>query len=308
MMTDPRILYIAGYSRSGSTMLDLALGTHPRCVSAGELTFLLDDAVNPDRRCTCGRPYVDCPVYGPWLASADGQAALADRALLRHVERYSGLDALMQGLTPPHIARAYRRHMRSLTSEIARQTGAEVIVDSSKSARAATGRPLALAAMTQRDVRIVHLTRDPRSVVGSYCETGSNWVREGHRRARPFDSFRPILGWRRANRDALRLGALFGHDRYVHIRYEDLVTQPESALAEIGRIAGLDLSGLAELMRRGARFESGHMVGGNRARHTPQAIALGHRPRPALPMAHAAALWLSGGGPARRLGYGGRPG
>lgn len=307
-MADPRILYIAGYSRSGSTMLDLALGTHPQCASAGELTFLLDDAGTPGRRCTCGAPYGDCPVYGPWLATAEGRAALADRTLLRWVERRAGLPALMQGLTPLRVARAYRAHMRGLTAQIARATGAEVIIDSSKSARAATGRPLALATLAQHDVRILHLTRDPRSVVGSYCETGSNWVREGHRRARPLDSFRPILGWRHANRDALRLGALFGPDRYVHIRYEDLVTRPEAALAQIGRLAGLDLSGLAELMRRGARFEAGHMVGGNRARHTPQAIALGPRARPALPMAHAAALWLSGGGPARQLGYGGRAG
>ena len=36
----PTVLYIAGYGRSGSTVLDMLLGTHPRIIGGGELTHL----------------------------------------------------------------------------------------------------------------------------------------------------------------------------------------------------------------------------------------------------------------------------
>ena len=43
VLISPTIIYIAGYGRSGSTVLDIMLGDHPRIFSGGELTYLFDD-------------------------------------------------------------------------------------------------------------------------------------------------------------------------------------------------------------------------------------------------------------------------
>ena len=77
--------------------------------------------------------------------------------------------------------------------------------NSSSTARNPRGRrgggvPLALSLLAGLDVRILHLTRDPRHTMQTYVTRGSNWVLEGHRAPRPFETWRPILGWTMANR------------------------------------------------------------------------------------------------------------
>jgi hypothetical protein len=48
-----KILYIAGYSRSGSTILDIILSSHPQIFGTGELGYLFDDWIAGTRLCTC---------------------------------------------------------------------------------------------------------------------------------------------------------------------------------------------------------------------------------------------------------------
>ena len=50
-----KYVYISSAAYSGSTLLDLLLGSHSRIESLGEISFLAQDlAVN--NRCTCGTP------------------------------------------------------------------------------------------------------------------------------------------------------------------------------------------------------------------------------------------------------------
>jgi hypothetical protein len=217
----PRILYIAGYSRCGSTLVDMVLNSSVRIASTGELTYLHDEAAARARMCTCGAAYGDCARYGDWLATRP----TGEGAMVRRVERRNALGKLLAGSVAAEDARAYRAYGQSLFRHIARQTGADIIVDSSKSARDAAGRPLALSRLAGLDVRILHLTRDPRQTVQSYVERGSNWVLEGHRAKGVLESWRPILGWVLANRIARRIGHEIGADRYMHLRFEDFLSR-----------------------------------------------------------------------------------
>jgi hypothetical protein len=153
------------------------------------------------------------------------------------------------------------------------------------------------------NVRVLHLSRDPRATVRSYLDRGSNWVLEGHRKARPLESWRPIVGWTLANRLALQIGHEMGPDLYMRIRLEDVLADPAAALDKIGAFAGLDLGAVAEAVLGGQSFTAGHSVGGNRARATPQRIDLGLRPTEHLPAGHRLGLRLFGGRTARQLGY-----
>jgi hypothetical protein len=217
----PRILYIAGYSRCGSTLVDMVLNSSVRIASTGELTYLHDEAAARARMCTCGAAYGDCARYGDWLAARP----TGEGAMVRRVERRSALGKLLAGSVAAEDARAYRAYGQSLFRHIARQTGADIIVDSSKSARDAAGRPLALSRLAGLDVRILHLTRDPRQTVQSYVERGSNWVLEGHRAKGVLESWRPIPGWVLANRVGRCLGHEIGADRYMHLRFEDFLSR-----------------------------------------------------------------------------------
>ena len=301
MTTEPKILYIAGYSRSGSTLLDMMLGRHPAFAATGELTYLLDDAQTPTRICSCRRPYRACPLYGPWLASPHGLRAEAFN--LRRFENRSSLARLIARRVSPSDAVRYRDIQVDLFSSIAQRSGARVVVDSSKSARDAAARPLALARLAGLPVYVLHLTRDPRSVVESYLRNGSNWVAEGHRSSQALETYRPIIGWRLANRVALSLKTYMGEDRYLHLRYEDLVADPTTALDRIGQFVGEDMKTLAFEIDQGVPLTAAHHVGGNRARFSGEPLRLGPTQRASLPLGHAAAVEVANRGLAAQLGY-----
>jgi hypothetical protein len=64
-----RVIYIAGTSHSGSTLLDLMLNAHPAIFSAGEVLKLNRQlGINHPRKqnapCSCGAPSLwQCPVW-----------------------------------------------------------------------------------------------------------------------------------------------------------------------------------------------------------------------------------------------------
>src|SRR3954453_3522671 len=58
-----KIIYIAGYSRSGSTILDIMLSSHPEIFGTGELGNLFDYWSEGIRTCTCEQIYNRCPFW-----------------------------------------------------------------------------------------------------------------------------------------------------------------------------------------------------------------------------------------------------
>lgn len=258
-----QVLYIGGYSRSGSTVLEMALASDPRIVSTGELTFLIDDADAAHRLCTCGKQYRACERYGSILANL-GQR---DAKTVRQVEARANLSALRAGSVPEGTSAAYRDIVRTMFDKIHIQTGAKVIVDGSKSAKDAAGRALALSRLAGLDVRFLHLTRSPDAVLDSYRRNGSNWVAEGHRKPRPLENLRPVFGWTLANKIAKSMESDLGAERYIRLKYEDFVGQPEASLERVGAFVDIDLSETAKLIAEGKPLIAEHAVGGNRARH-----------------------------------------
>lgn len=78
---DIKVIFIAGIDLSGSTVVDLALGSLPGVIGLGEV----DNILSPDKRfrgekkngpveeniCTCGQPGSLCPVWKPVLEFID---------------------------------------------------------------------------------------------------------------------------------------------------------------------------------------------------------------------------------------------
>ena len=72
-----RVVYIMGYGRSGSTILDTILGNHPDLESVGELLHAVRLAFLEDEFCACGQRASECPFWTEVLRrwkSAGGDA------------------------------------------------------------------------------------------------------------------------------------------------------------------------------------------------------------------------------------------
>ena len=59
----PRVLFIGGYARSGSTVLDILLGQSEGFCSVGELRFIWQRGFVEDQRCGCGETFSQCPFW-----------------------------------------------------------------------------------------------------------------------------------------------------------------------------------------------------------------------------------------------------
>jgi hypothetical protein len=226
----PKVVYVAGWGRSGSTLLNSLL-TRRGVVAVGELRWLWSRGVVGGYACSCRESWQHCQLWGavvndftvgnadPLQAAAPLQKSFtraARKALLRSALR---LDLSADGV-----------QARKLYELIAAKSGAQVVVDTSKSPEHA-----ALARASGLDVTIVHLVRDARGV------TWSN----RRMKARPDGvSVPPVQARRRpayvAARWALRNLAIgFAVRPDLRLRYEDMAADPAAALDAIFEAAGL---------------------------------------------------------------------
>jgi hypothetical protein len=256
-----KILYIAGSGRSGSTLFGQLLGQIDGFFSVGEASNIWERGLVARRRCACGEPFPECPVWSAILADAFPGGTPLDARRLAAIGRErdrarSVLRVAASGRAPVPAGDAYLRTVRSLYASMERVTGSRVIVDSSKS-------PF-YAEWIDRvgDVRVVHLVRDPRAAAYS-------WLRKkklpdfGDDRlmiqqsavvsARRWDKAQALteLLWRRAT------------GRYIFVKYEDFMRDPESALRGATALVGEGSAELPLIDARSARVAKTHAVSGN---------------------------------------------
>lgn len=260
-----KVLYIAGYGRCGSTVLATVLGNHPQMVSVGEVSYLYEDWANPLRPCSCEACYAECGFWQDTVPAGSSQESTG--RLVRAVERASFLPRIWLGRVSGKAQEEYRAAQERLLGHALERSGAAIVVDSSKSARYTVGRSVALQQLAGNDVYLLHLVRDGWASLESRVITGSNWALEGHAREPRLPALRAVLGWVWSNCFAsIVLRRVFGHRRYLFLRYEDFLADPATSLRKIGDFVGVETSTLIERVERGEAFDVGHVVGGNRIR------------------------------------------
>jgi hypothetical protein len=158
----------------------------------------------------------------------------------------------------------------SLFDFITNRSGKSSVVDSSKSAWLRIGRFLALQQIATQDVFVLHLVRNGLDVMESQVVTGDNRALEGLTSPPRLLGVRTALGWTIANSLVPLLACRLGSDRYLLVKYEDMVKEPTQVLQRIGEFAGFDAEVVCEQISRKSAFVVGHTVGGNRLRQKGQ--------------------------------------
>ena len=115
------IIYIMGYGRSGSTLLDIILGNHSEIESLGEVAFLHQDLYQGGL-CSCLNSYADCPFWSQVLqkhlkAVSPHSAKDLDK-LIRDVEGVFPLSLLFLCLLLRQKVEGYRQCTCSLFEAI----------------------------------------------------------------------------------------------------------------------------------------------------------------------------------------------
>jgi hypothetical protein len=259
-----KVLYVAGSGRSGSTILDRTLGQLDGFFSAGELCNLWERGLVARRRCGCGEPVPDCPVWKAVLADAFGGPDRVDAerlaAVARHRLNVRSVPRLLlgRGLGDGRAAGEYQATLARLYLAVQRHTGCRVLVDSSKSPVYAR----LLATIPGVDVTVVHLVRDPRATAWSFLrkkrlpDFGDDRLMQ---RQHPLVSARRWSLWQGVTELLWRRHS----GRYLRLRYEDFVRDPQPAVRRIAAMTGEAPALLPFTGPVTVRLAATHSVSGN---------------------------------------------
>ncbi len=260
-----RVLLVAGYGRSGSTVLANILGQSPGVFAAGELNWLWEHNILRGAVCACGEPLTRCVVWQPILAgvSAGNIADVARRmVMLQHRGARSRHGVLLflrrDRKRLPKRMQGWLAQSEELYAAIGRVTACRVVVDTSKSPTYAA----LLSRSVRLDVCVVHLVRDPRA-------TAYSWRRKLQANpgsSRPTYLPRVSTGysgvlWTVWN---LLTPKLLPVDTpYLTLRYEDFVTAPSRAVESVLALAGEASAVLPFVGSHTFHPKPNHMIAGN---------------------------------------------
>lgn len=240
----PKILFVVGMARSGSTLLTALLNRGEGIAGLGEIHLYWEFA-GSERPCACGESLADCPLWGDLyrLHGEQGvdfeemRSTFHDFVRPRPSSLLRGLTARRSGPGTGRLDR-YLEATESAYRWLAERTGSEMLVDATKLPAAAD----LTAAMPATDVYLVHLVRDPRAVAHSLAvrrettgrEKGPAWLR--------YLAFtaRAVLDWTLRNAYAEAKLRRLGGDRYRRLRFEDLTGAPRATVAELLAFTGGD--------------------------------------------------------------------
>lgn len=265
-----RVLYLAGWGRSGSTLLAAIMGQFPGAFAAGELRSLWARGMLEERLCGCRKPVPTCPVWENVISSAAFSLTAAEMAEVQSTSlRTRDYPAAWLRLAAGRgIGERLQRYVATYAAAyraVETATGADVVLDSS-------GYPLDalyLARHSDVELYVLHLVRDPRPVAAAWASPKAldDTVDGTDSTFRQFSPAGSAAIWSLWNSmiDG-PLAAAVGRERALRLRYEDFTADPEAAVDRVARFVGLDPA-TSPVDGRVAVLTPSHLVAGNPSRY-----------------------------------------
>ena len=266
-MSAANLVSIVGAGHSGSTLLDMILGSHSHICSVGEISHW-DEYLSTKHTCSCGSQIDSCEFWKhiveewynylgtvrPAVSTTDTRSktvygisdsfryrsSLLLTLLFPMYKRRQLIDTLL----PEYDQRA--DNILKLYNHIRGCADKPMICDSSK----AVYRFRLLHAHKPHQSKAIYLTRDGRAVASSHFKREGKAVEASARR------------WQLANIYTRYMLRTLPKETYIHVRYEELCRAPEATLTRICTFLGCPYDS-AMLQFSGA---TQHNIGGNRMR------------------------------------------
>ena len=253
-----KVLYIAGPTRSGSTLLSKILGEVEGFFNAGEIIDIWDRGLASDGLCSCGKPMSQCDTWKitidrsfPSKSNKDIQKMINIRDKLAHSTYILPLIILSPERFGTCLNHAeYINKLEKLYQGIKSATGAKVIIDSSKN----VGYAFMLAMAPKIDLYILHTIRDARA-------TSYSWLRkkEGLWQTNPFES---SLVWNLRNISA-EIMVKKMNQKTLRVYYEKFVEEPQKIIKNILNFVSEEPDNLPFIDKYEILLNASHSIYGN---------------------------------------------
>lgn len=262
-----KVLFIAGWGRSGSTVIANILGSHPSIQNLGEVRYLWDRAAIENRTCGCGEAFSTCDLWASHVKTAtENCTPVQYRDTIGSRGKWRQLKALL-------FSRAAKQYyvdeeqklnnQNSILSDISEVSAVPVLIDASKTPLQAIN----YLKDPRIEVFVLHLVRDPRAVALS-------WKRSKERKEGVSGELMPqysigksIIFWNALNLLCLRLRKLVGKHNYTYLSYEEFVQAPQTTINSILNEVELPTSGVKWENYKKPFVTESHSISGNPIRH-----------------------------------------
>lgn len=162
--TSIKVIYIAGNGYSGSTLLDIILGSTKECFSTGELTFIKRDTIR-EEYCSCKKKISKCEIWSNifdlWETESEISYQRYQHLSNRYQRNKTTIRTYINFVRPSYEFKQLCMSTLKLFQAIQTVTGYSVLIDSSKS-------PQRIAILSKIvDLQVIHLCRDFKGVLNS---------------------------------------------------------------------------------------------------------------------------------------------
>lgn len=252
------ILYIAGNGHSGSTLLDIIIGSSntDKIFSAGELTFITRESIF-NEVCSCGDKINSCEVWSEVLKTWEDNRTITYQEYVALWKKYDRnkkfLTVLFNDLFPSKDFKAYCENTLSFFKAIQTVTGKSIIVDSSKAA------PRIAMLSRISELKVLHICRDFTGILNSAKRNYPKNVYAGYETdLTQRNSYKTLMDWI-LNNLLVKVFTIRRNRQVIH--YKKFVND-EYCFSDI-----LDIS---EVSNKENVIKSKHLLAGNAIRLNPE--------------------------------------
>jgi hypothetical protein len=298
-MADPQVLYVAGWGRSGSTLLDALLAERTDALSLGELERFWDLSFRK-QLCECGQTFQHCVFWSDVMATVREQLPMDDvhaaRAEHLRFTRFARLRLRLPARSWEPAWKTVWDAQRLLYERITDASGRHVLIDSSKT-------PLipffaARSAYRCEGFRMVQLVRHPCAVAFSW--SNPKLLPSGKPMNERHGPFSSAANWSLRNHVAKQARKMM-RDRACLLRYEDFIDDVDGTIDMLAN--QLECSTRDDSRAEEPSNGVGHAIGGNSSRSSRTSINRDDRWKQSMGLGPRAFVWLSTGWFARKYGY-----
>jgi hypothetical protein len=254
-----------GCGRSGTTILGIVLGNGENCLDLGEvIDFLkkkgIPNGFGPDSETGKFWKSVTNDVVNTKTDIFDLQT-IADLTTLEHHKHFP---LTFLDLCKPAFIKNYSAYVNALYTSISDSSEkSTVYIESSKY----PGRALLLFSLLREfDLRILHVVRHPIKVVESLGDR-TKADSQGYK-----GFFAANLYYFVVNLFCSAVRLKVGGEKYLKIRYEDLLTAPDKTLVRVEKHFDVDFHRAIERIQNDRPLRRGYIFNGNRMRMNSELV------------------------------------
>ena len=270
-----KIVYLTGFWFSGATILGRSLRTSEQVIYVGEIRDFWVKGLRRNEQCSCGERFNNCDfwqnVKNDYVKSFSSESIEKITEELKKFEKWTNYFNLKKFLKNKNdksyqsFLDHYLKHTEKLYECIARQSGRNIIVDSSR----IPVRLLALSQSAKLEVFPIYVVRDPRGVVNSLIKKD---IRNFGKKK--YSSLGHSAKWNIKNLLSLEAMKRINTVNKIYLSYTYFTNNAVRVLEFLEKILNCKIDYGIEHGKVSLDLKPGHVFTGNRSRHDTGKITI----------------------------------